>query len=82
MCGRVAGFRRPARARESGSTKLVAVAKNDPAFLAEQATVKAAYRSDFIEKAVARGEPREEVEKSFDEMTREKALCNWRTDLA
>ena len=31
--------------------ELVAAAKNDPAFLAQQAAVKAAYRADHIEKA-------------------------------
>ena len=46
--------------------ELVAKAKNDPAFLAEQATVKAAYRADHIEKAVAQRQTREEVEKEFD----------------
>ena len=50
--------------------ELITSAKNDPVFLAEQATVKAAYRADFIEKAVARGETREKVEKEFDRMTR------------
>ena len=42
--------------------ELVAAAKNDPAFLAQQAAVKAAYRADHIEKGVAQGKPREEVE--------------------
>jgi DNA polymerase len=50
--------------------ELVAAAKIDPAFLAQQATVKAAYRVDHIEKGVAQGKPREEVEKEFDRVTR------------
>ena len=50
--------------------ELVEAAKADPAFLAQQAAVKAAYRADHIEKAVARGEPREEVEKEFERVTR------------
>jgi hypothetical protein len=50
--------------------ELVEAAKNKPEFLAEQVAVKAAYRADHIEKAVARGEPREKVEKEFDRVTR------------
>ena len=37
--------------------ELVAAAKNEPAFLAKQAAVKAAYRADHIEKGVAQGKP-------------------------
>jgi hypothetical protein len=66
--------RRPACARKQFN-KLVAAAKNDPAFLAEQATVKAAYRADHIEKAVAQGRVREEVEKEFDRTTRAAATA-------
>ncbi len=50
--------------------ELVEQAKLDPAFLAEQAAVKAAYRADHIEKAVARGGVREDIEKEFDRTTR------------
>ena len=50
--------------------KLVAKAKAEPAFLAQQAAVKEAYRVDHIEKGVAQGKPREEVEREFDRVTR------------
>jgi hypothetical protein len=50
--------------------ELVATKKIDPAFLAQQAAVKAAYRADHIEKGVAKGKPRDEVEREFDRTTR------------
>ena len=53
--------------------ELVAAAKNDPAFLAQQAAVKAAYRVDHIEKGVAQGKPKEEVGREFDRVTRSSA---------
>ena len=53
--------------------ELVAKAKNDPVFLAEQKLVKAKYRADHIEASVAKGIPREEVEKEFDRVTAEKS---------
>ena len=57
--------------------ELVAAAKNDPAFLAQQAAVKAAYRVDHIEKGVAQGKPQEEVEKEFDRVTARPARRCW-----
>ncbi len=50
--------------------------------LAEQATVKAAYRADFIEKAVARGETREEVEEGVRPDDPHEHVGDWRADLA
>jgi hypothetical protein len=50
--------------------ELVAAAKAEPAFRAKQAEVKAAYREEHIAREVARGIPREEVEREFDRVTR------------
>ena len=62
--------------------ELVLKAKNEPAFLAEEAAVIAAYRADHIEKAVAQGKPREEVEKEFDRDNPRGSDDSQRADLA
>jgi phage/plasmid-associated DNA primase len=57
-------------APEAQYQALVEAAKRKPEFVAKQKAVKAAYRTEHIERSVARGEPREKVEKTFDKTVR------------
>ena len=52
---------------------LIEAAKRKPEFVAKRKAVMDAYRTDNIERGVARGEPRAVVEKTFDKMVRARA---------
>ena len=60
-------------APEAQYRALIEAAKREPEFMAKRKEVMAAYRVDHIERGVARGEPREKVEKTFDKMVRARA---------